>query len=109
LPGAARPRGLAAANMVKAAVERIEGNFAHLDIEVDEAQVSRALDESYRRLAQRVTVPGFRKGKVPRQILEMRLGKGALVRGRAEAPRASRKHGGRERDRHRPVDEPTSI
>jgi len=64
--------------MVKAAVERIEGNFAHLDIEVDEAQVDRALNESYRRLAQRVTVPGFRKGKVPRQILEMRLGKGAL-------------------------------
>ncbi|MDI7247355.1 MAG: trigger factor [Bacillota bacterium] len=63
---------------MKAAVERIEGNFAHLDIEVDEAEVSRALDESYRRLAQRVTVPGFRKGRVPRQILEMRLGKGAL-------------------------------
>lgn len=78
MPGATRPCGFAAANMVKAAVERIEGNFAHLDIEVDEAQVSRALDESYRRLAQRVTVPGFRKGKVPRQILEMRLGKGAL-------------------------------
>ncbi|MGE5588523.1 MAG: trigger factor [Clostridia bacterium] len=78
MPGAVKPRGFAAANMVKAAVERIEGNFAHLDIEVDEAQVDRALDESFRRLAQRVTVPGFRKGKVPRPILEMRLGKGAL-------------------------------
>ncbi len=64
--------------MVKAAVERIEGSFAHLAIEVDEAQISRALDESYHRLAQRVTVPGFRKGRVPRQILEMRIGKGAL-------------------------------
>ncbi|MCR4403674.1 MAG: trigger factor [Firmicutes bacterium] len=59
-------------------MERIEGNFAHLSIEVDEAHVNRALDESYRRLVQRVTVPGFRKGKVPRPILEMRLGKGAL-------------------------------
>lgn len=63
---------------MKTTVERIEGNFAHLAVEVDEAQVKRAFDESYRKLAQRVVVPGFRKGKVPRHILEMRIGKGAL-------------------------------
>ncbi|MGE5584024.1 MAG: trigger factor [Bacillota bacterium] len=87
-------------------MERIEENFAHLDIEVDEAEVSRALDESYRRLAQRVTVPGFRKGRAPRQILEMRLGKGALYedalkslvpRGYAEAVKETGIH---------PIDEP---
>ncbi|MEW6227496.1 MAG: trigger factor, partial [Bacillota bacterium] len=75
---------------MKATAERIEGNFAHLAIEVDEAQVKRALDESYRKLAQRVAVPGFRKGKAPRHILEMRIGKGALYEDALKAlvPRA---------------------
>ncbi|MEW5866676.1 MAG: trigger factor [Bacillota bacterium] len=75
---------------MEATVERIEGNFAHLAIEVDEAQVKRALDESYRKLAQRVIVPGFRKGKVPRHVLEMRIGKGALYEDALKAlvPRA---------------------
>lgn len=63
---------------MKAAVERIEGNFAHLAIEVEEPQVQRALDEGFRRLVQRVNVPGFRRGRVPRPVLERRIGKGAL-------------------------------
>ncbi len=63
---------------MKASVERIEGNFARLTIEVDDEQVRQALDESYRKLARRISVPGFRRGKVPRRVLEMRIGKGAL-------------------------------
>jgi trigger factor len=64
---------------VKATVEKLEDSFAHLSIEVDEDRFQRSLDESYHRLSYRVRVPGFRKGRVPRQILEMRIGKETLI------------------------------
>jgi trigger factor len=64
---------------VKATVEKLEDSFAHLAIEVDESRFQRSLDESYHRLSYRVRVPGFRKGRVPRQILEMRIGKETLI------------------------------
>ncbi len=64
---------------MKATVEKLEGSFAHLSIEVEEAGFQKALDESYHRLSYRVRVPGFRKGRVPRQILEMRIGKETLI------------------------------
>jgi len=64
---------------VKATVEKLEGSFAHLSIEVEEVGFQKALDESYHRLSYRVRVPGFRKGRVPRQILEMRIGKETLI------------------------------
>ena len=41
--------------------------------------MERSLDKAYRRLAQRVEVPGFRKGKTPRNMLERHLGRGRLV------------------------------
>ncbi len=64
---------------MKATVEKLEDSFAHLSIEVDEDRFQRSLDESYHRLSYRVRVPGFRKGRVPRQILEMRIGKETLI------------------------------
>lgn len=65
---------------MKASVEKIENNVADVAIEVDESLVSQALDESYRKLVTQVTVPGFRKGKVPRKVLEMRVGKEVLYK-----------------------------
>ncbi|NLB74741.1 MAG: trigger factor [Firmicutes bacterium] len=64
---------------MKATVEKLEDSFAHLAIEVDENRFQKSLDESYHRLSYRVRVPGFRKGRVPRQILEMRIGKETLI------------------------------
>lgn len=64
---------------MKATVEKLEDSFAHLSIEVEESRFQKALDESYHRLSYRVRVPGFRKGRVPRQILEMRIGKETLI------------------------------
>lgn len=64
---------------MKATVEKLEDSFAHLSIEVDESEFQRSLDESYRRYSYRVSIPGFRKGRVPRQILEMRIGKATLI------------------------------
>lgn len=51
-----------------------------LEIEVDQEQMERSLDKAYRRLVQRVDVPGFRKGKTPRHMLERHVGRDRLVR-----------------------------
>ncbi|MCL6635106.1 MAG: trigger factor [Peptococcaceae bacterium] len=63
---------------MKANAERIEKNTVLLEIEVDAEQFSRAVDKAYRKLVKKVAVPGFRKGKTPRPILERYIGKGAL-------------------------------
>lgn len=50
-----------------------------LDIEVDSAAIGHAIDRAYQRLAQRYTVPGFRKGKAPRNVLEAAIGRSAVI------------------------------
>ncbi len=50
-----------------------------LDIEVDSAAVGSAIDRAYRRLSQQVNVPGFRKGKAPRPVLEAAIGRSAVL------------------------------
>jgi len=49
-----------------------------LKIEVENEELMKALDEAYRRLVNRVSIPGFRKGKTPRAILERYIGKESL-------------------------------
>ncbi len=63
---------------MKVEMEKLEGNNIRLDIEVDKEKVDEALDKAYRKVVQEVKMPGFRKGKVPRQVLEARLGKEVL-------------------------------
>jgi trigger factor len=50
-----------------------------LDIEVEQERLERAMDEAYRRLAGRVDVPGFRRGKAPRSMVERMIGRDRLV------------------------------
>jgi trigger factor len=54
--------------------EKIEKNVGVLEVEIDAEQVARALDKAFRKVVQKVNVPGFRKGKVPRGIFEARFG-----------------------------------
>lgn len=54
--------------------EKIEPNVGVLQVEVEADKVSMALDRAFRKVVQRVNVPGFRKGKVPRKIFEARFG-----------------------------------
>jgi trigger factor len=49
-----------------------------LEIDVGEDAVARAMDEAYAQLVRRVQVPGFRRGKAPRPILERHVGTEAL-------------------------------
>jgi trigger factor len=59
---------------MKASWEKIEKNVGVLEVEVDEAKVASALDKAFKKVVNRVNVPGFRRGKVPRQLFEKRFG-----------------------------------
>ena len=64
---------------MKVSVEKIDAHKLVLEMEVPQAEVAKAVDQAYQKLAGKVNIPGFRKGKVPRKILEMRVGKEALL------------------------------
>lgn len=59
---------------MKANVEKIETNQMLLEVEVDTEELEKAAEQAYRRLVHKYTIPGFRKGKVPRAILERYIG-----------------------------------
>lgn len=50
-----------------------------LEVEAEPEEVERSLEQAYHRLVKRVDVPGFRRGKAPRDMLEQYLGRGALL------------------------------
>ncbi len=58
--------------------EKIDKNKVALEVTVEEEKVDEALDKAYRKIVGKVEVPGFRKGKVPRKILEARFGSEVL-------------------------------
>ena len=64
---------------MRAAVEKHEKSRGSLHREIEVPRVEKALQQVHRHLAQRVTIPGFRRGRVPRVILERRLGLEYLV------------------------------
>ncbi|MGN0692028.1 MAG: trigger factor family protein, partial [Oscillospiraceae bacterium] len=55
---------------------KIETNKYELEVEVDAAQFENAVQSTYRRKAKSITVPGFRKGKAPRKMIEKLYGEG---------------------------------
>ncbi|WP_027366162.1 trigger factor [Desulfotruncus alcoholivorax] len=63
---------------MKATAERLENNQVKIDVEVDAEQFSKAMDQAYRKLVKKVSIPGFRKGKTPRVVFENFVGKATL-------------------------------
>ncbi len=59
---------------MKVTAERVPEAQLVLEVEIDDGQVQKSLDQASRRLAQRFDIPGFRKGKAPRAIVERTLG-----------------------------------
>lgn len=56
-------------------VEKLEKNMAKLTIEVGADEFDKAVEKAYQKQKNKMTIPGFRKGKAPRQIIEKMYGK----------------------------------
>ena len=54
-------------------VEPLEGNKVKVRIELDDAEFTTALDEAWGTIAKEASLPGFRKGKVPKQVVKSRV------------------------------------
>lgn len=69
---------------MKYEVKRDVVNEAELTITVDTDTVAKAINKAYLKVAKDVNIPGFRKGKVPKFVLEQRIGKGPILEEAAE-------------------------
>lgn len=59
-------------------VEKLENNMAKLTVEVPAEELDQAIEQAYRRQKKDIAIPGFRKGKVPRQMVERLYGPGVF-------------------------------
>ena len=60
-------------------VEKLEKNMAKLTIEVSAEDLEKAMQNAYQKAKGRITIPGFRKGKAPRKMIESMYGKGVFM------------------------------
>jgi trigger factor len=65
---------------MRATTEALEGNLVRLSVEIDEPEFDQTLNDIVRELGRQVRVPGFRPGKVPRKVLEARMGGAVALR-----------------------------
>jgi trigger factor len=68
---------------MRATTEPLEGNLVRLRVEIDEPEFDKALVDVVKTLASQIRVPGFRPGKVPRKVLEARMGGAGALRAEA--------------------------
>lgn len=66
-------------------VEKLEKNMAKLTIEVTAEELEGALEEAYQKNKSKMSIPGFRKGKVPRHMIEKMYGKEVFYEDAANA------------------------
>lgn len=59
---------------MKTAVEKINPTLAKIEVEVPFAEFKTYLDRTYKSLANQISVPGFRKGKTPKALIDQRAG-----------------------------------
>jgi trigger factor len=64
---------------VQSAVEKLSPTSVRFTVEVSFDELKPNLDAAYRKVAQQITVPGFRKGKVPPQVIDQRVGRGVVL------------------------------
>ncbi len=64
---------------MKSAVETLSPTRAKLTIEVPFEELKPSLDAAYKKIAQQINVPGFRKGKVPPMVIDRQVGRPAVL------------------------------
>lgn len=66
-------------------VEKLENNMAKLTIEVPAEELEKAIEGAYRKNKNKISIPGFRKGKAPRKMIEQMYGKEVFYEDAANA------------------------
>ncbi|AKK03798.1 trigger factor [Corynebacterium epidermidicanis] len=64
---------------MKSSVEQLNDTRVKITVEVPFDELKPEFDQAYQALSQQVSIPGFRKGKAPRQLLEARIGRGPVL------------------------------
>ena len=64
---------------MKSAVENLSPTRVRISVDVDFKDLEPHVTVAYETLAQQVSIPGFRKGKVPRQLIDQRVGRGTVL------------------------------
>ena len=66
-------------------VEKLEKNMAKLTIEVSAEELEKAIEGAYQKNKNKISIPGFRKGKAPRKMIEQMYGKSVFYEDAANA------------------------
>lgn len=66
-------------------IEKLEHNMAKLTIEVGAEELEKAIEKAYQKNKNKISVPGFRKGKVPRKLIEKMYGEAVFYEDAANA------------------------
>jgi len=92
---------------MKVNLEKIEKNKAYLNFEIDEEQFEAAMERAYKKNVRRFVIPGFRRGKAPRKLIERHYGPEVFFEDAAKflLPEAYQK--GVEEYKLEPVDQPS--
>lgn len=64
---------------MKSAVESVSPTRAKLTVEVPFEELKPSLDAAYKKIAQQINVPGFRRGKVPAAVIDRQVGRSAVL------------------------------
>ena len=64
---------------MKSSVEHLNDTRVKLTVEVPFDEMKPEFDQAYEAIAQQISIPGFRKGKAPRQLIEARVGRGPIL------------------------------
>ncbi|MGA8257775.1 MAG: trigger factor [Nocardioides sp.] len=64
---------------MKSAVENLSPTRAKLTVEVPFEELGPSLDKAYKKIAQQINIPGFRRGKVPPMVIDRQVGRAAVL------------------------------
>jgi len=64
---------------VKTSVDKLSDTRVKLNVTVPFDELGKEIDQAYKAIAQQVNIPGFRRGKAPRQLIDARFGRGPIL------------------------------